>query len=136
MLRIVRAWRVEEIVALYEAAGWWRDSVEARRAIGPMIAGSFRFMVGTEGERAVAMGRVISDGASDAYIQDVVVLPAWRGRGIGREIIRALTEECVEQGIVWIGLVAEPGTTPFYERLGFRAIPGFVAMRFPTREQP
>jgi ribosomal protein S18 acetylase RimI-like enzyme len=67
------------------------------------------------------MGRVISDGASDGYIQDVVVLPEFRGRGIGREIIRRLTDRCVAAGLTWIGLVAEPGTQKFYETLGFQA---------------
>ncbi len=32
--------------------------------------------------------------------------------------------------------MAEPGTTAFYERLGFRAMKDFVPMRFPTPEQP
>jgi spermidine synthase len=135
-LQIVTEWPVEDIVALYSSAGWWRESPAARAAIPRMIAGSFCFMVGTEGESTVAMGRAISDGASDAYIQDVAVLNEHRGRGVGKRIITALTQHCLNQGIVWIGLVAEPGTTSFYERLGYRTMPGFVPMRFPTSEQP
>ena len=134
--QIVDAWPPEAVVALYESAGWWRESEAGRAAIGPMIAGSFAFLVVTEGEQTIGMGRAISDGVSDAYIQDVVVLPAHRGRGIGAEIVARLTRRCTERGLVWIGLVAEPGTTAFYERLGYRVLAGYVPMRFPTPEQP
>ncbi len=78
---IVTAWPTDDVVALYESAGWWRESATGRAAVGPMIAGSFAFLVVTDGERAIGMGRAISDGVSDAYIQDVVVLPSHRGRG-------------------------------------------------------
>ena len=134
--QVVDAWPTDAVVALYASAGWWRESAAGRAAVGPMIVGSFAFLVVTEDDRTIAMGRAISDGVSDAYIQDVVVLPAHRGRGIGGQIVSRLRDFCTERGLVWIGLVAEPGTTAFYERLGFRGMKGFVPMRFPTPEQP
>jgi len=125
---------LEEIVALYQAGGWWRESPENRERIAPMIRGSFYFMVARSPEgRLLAMGRIISDGATDAYIQDVVVLPEYRGRGIGRELIQRLTARCVEQGIGWIGLVAEPGRSRFYEGLGYGKLVGYDAMLFGKR---
>jgi len=133
---VVRAWPTDDVVALYEAGGWWREGAAARAAVAPMIAGSFAFVVVCDGDRAVGMGRAISDGASDAYLQDVVVLPSHRGRGIGGEVLARLARHCRERGVTWIGLVAEPGTTAFYARLGFRALEGYVAMRLPTPELP
>jgi aralkylamine N-acetyltransferase len=119
----------EAVVDLYRAGGWWREEPVSRAVIPAMVSGSFCFLVARESRgRIVGMGRVISDGASDAYIQDVVVLEEFRARGIGREIVRRLAERCVEAGILWIGLVAEPGTKAFYERLGFRARAGHELM--------
>jgi len=124
----------EEIVELYKSAGWWQDAPEAseaRAVISAMIRGSFRFMVARLPEgRIVGMARVISDGFSDAYIQDVVVLPSYRRRGIGRELIRRLTEYCVARKIAWIGLVAEPGTREFYEELGYRPLADYQPMLY------
>ncbi len=120
---------IESVVELYKAGGWWREGAAWRAAIPRMLSGSFCFLLAREpGGRIVGMGRVISDGASDAYIQDVVVLAPYRGHGIGREIIRRLTERCMAAGIDWIGLVAEPGTKPFYESLSFRARAGHELM--------
>ncbi len=49
-----------------------------------------------------------SDGASDAYIQDVVVRRDLRGRGIGAEIVRRLTARCRRRGLDWVGLRPNP----------------------------
>src|SRR5512145_98340 len=106
---------VEEVVELYKSAGWWQETPEARAVIAPMIRGSLCFMVARSIEgRIVGMARVISDGYSDAYIQDVVVQPNYRGRGVGRELVRRLTQFCLARKIAWIGLVAEPGTQGLY----------------------
>jgi ribosomal protein S18 acetylase RimI-like enzyme len=125
---------LEAIVELYKAAGWWQESAEARAAIPPMIRGSLCFMVARSIEgRIVGMARVISDGYSDAYIQDVVVLPDYRGRGVGRELVRRLTQFCTARKIAWIGLVAEPGTQGFYEDLGFGPLVGYQPMLYGKR---
>ena len=121
---------VAAVVALYEAGGWWVESPRARSVIPAMVRGSFRFMIAREpGGAIVGMARVLSDGVSDAYIQDVVVLHAWRGHGIGKELIVRLVEQCRDCGIEWIGLVAEPGTRPFYESIGFGALVDYLPMR-------
>lgn len=127
----VKSAPVEEIVALYQSAGWWQESPEAREVIPAMIRGSFCFMVARsiEGE-IIGMARVISDGHSDAYIQDVAVLENYRGQGIGRELVRRLAQLCVKRKIGWIGLVAEPGTQGLYENLGFRSLVDYQPMLF------
>ncbi|MBP1611878.1 MAG: GCN5-related N-acetyltransferase [Acidobacteria bacterium] len=121
---------VEAIVSLYEAGGWWAETPRARAIIPATVTGSFCFLVARETDgRVVGMARAISDGVSDAYIQDVVVLKECRGRGIGRELVRRVRDYCAERQLEWIGLVAEPGTTPFYEELGFEVLDGYAAMR-------
>lgn len=121
----------EAIVELYQSAGWWRESPEARAVIPSMIRGSLCFIVARALDgRIIGMGRVISDGCSDAYIQDVTVLPSYRGLGIGGELIRRLVGFCVDRKITWIGLVAEPGTQSFYEGLGFGPLAGYQPMLY------
>lgn len=127
---VVRSAPVEAIVALYEAGGWWRESPRARELVPALVAGSFCFVVARDASgRIVGMARAISDGVSDAYVQDVVVLPSERGRGIGRELVARVVGFCRERGLEWIGLLAEPGTEPFYRGLGFRELEGYRGMR-------
>jgi GNAT superfamily N-acetyltransferase len=124
----------EEIVDLYKAGGWWTESPEARAAIPRMLKGSYYVMGARDASgKLVGMGRVISDGYSDAYIQDVVVLAELRGKGIGAEIIRKMAYHCIDSGISWVGLIAEPGVDAFYERLGFAPMKDYQPMLFQVK---
>jgi DNA phosphorothioation-dependent restriction protein DptG len=131
---IVTVAPVDEIVELYKAGNWWQESSEARSVIPGMIKNSYCFMVARSLEgRIIGMARVISDGFSDAYIQDVVVLKEFRGQKIGHELILRLTQYCLERKISWIGLIAEPGTQELYEGLGFGPLTGYQPMLYGKR---
>lgn len=116
---------------LLKLAGWADAEPELPEWVEKLIEGS-RIMLGAFGEDGTlaGMARVLSDGVSDAFIQDVVVDPQFRGRGIGAELVTRLVAMLTERGADWIGLVATPGNAEFYERLGFRVLEGFTPMRF------
>ena len=98
--------------------------------------GSFAFVVASDTTtgHAIGMGRVISDGVSDAYIQDLVVLPSYRGRGIGLQILTLLVNHCKQYGLTWIGLIAEPDSEAFYAPLGFERMPGHIPMIYRSEQ--
>jgi len=128
---VVRSWDGEEIAALYKAGGWWKDEYKTED-LRNLIQGSFAFAVAidTKTGRAIGMGRVIADGVSDGYIQDLVVLPQYRKSGIGPQIITTLVNRCLQSGITWIGLIAEPDTEKFYRPLGFHPLERYVPLIF------
>jgi len=134
-IRLVTSWQVNDIVELYKAGGWWKDTYD-KTGIPALIHGSFVFAVAIDKKtgRTIGMGRVISDGASDAYIQDLVVLPLYRGKHIGKQIVQCLVDYCLSKGIVWIGLIAEPGSSQFYASLGFTIMNQHIPMRY-TKEK-
>lgn len=133
-IKFVKTWPCEEIVELYKAGGWWKDSYDPS-GIEPLIKGSFAFAVafGSNDGNAVGMGRILSDGMSDAYIQDVVVLKEYRGKGIGKKIVNFLLKHCISEGIIWIGLIAEPDQDDFYSQLGFQKMKNYVPMKYKLR---
>lgn len=118
-------WPTEEIIELYKAGSWWKGSYDPE-GIPPLLQGSFGFIIAysKNEKKAVGMGRLVSDGVSDGYIQDLVVFPDLRGKGIGKGMVRELVEFGNEKGLVWIGLIAEEGSKAFYEKLGFREFKG------------
>ncbi len=123
IIEAVKEWPEDRIVELYRAGGWWKEDYDLS-GIQPMIQGSFLFVIARIGDMTVGLGRAISDGVSDAYIQDVVVLPEYRKKGIGGKIIRMLVDRCREKGLVWIGLIAEEGSEDLYREMGFGPFPG------------
>jgi len=130
-LRRVRQWDCTAIADLYRAGGWWREDWN-EASIQPLISGSFAFVVAVESSTglAVGMGRAIADGVSDAYLQDVVVLPEYRRQGIGRRIVADLIRHCTAAGITWVGVIAEPGSEDLYAALGFMPLTGFLPMLY------
>jgi aralkylamine N-acetyltransferase len=130
-IQLITTWPVDEIVQLYKAGGWWKDTYD-KAGIPALISGSFAFVVAVDRNtgKTVGMGRVISDGVSDAYIQDVVVLPLYRGQDIGKQIILKLIDSCQSKGITWIGLIAEPGSSAFYIGLGFTIMDQYIPLLY------
>jgi len=112
---------------MYRAAGWWYRG-DTPAMLRRLIRGSHCFLVAADRGKAVAMGRAISDRASDGYIQDVFVEEAYRGRGIGGEMVRRLARRLAGDRVRWIGLIAAPGSRRLYERAGFRRMGGFKPM--------
>ncbi len=121
----------DDFIALYKDAGWWCSKYEEDLSfIDNILADSFSVAAVFDSDgRVLGMGRVLSDGCSDAYIQDVVVLSEYRKQGIGRAIIAFLIEELKKHGIDWIGLIGEPGTETFYSRLGFKTMKNYIPMK-------
>lgn len=130
-IRLVSSWDTKEIADLYRAGGWWKEGWD-HTVLLLLIRKSYTFAVAVERKsgRAVGMGRTISDGTSDAYIQDVVVAPQYRHRGIGCMIVAELVTRCLTEGISWIGCIATPQTAGFYQELGFSPMEGFTPMLY------
>ncbi|NPU83268.1 MAG: GNAT family N-acetyltransferase [Syntrophaceae bacterium] len=120
---------IQRILGLYREAGWWEETADPDpRDVTRLVAGSHCFLAAFSEGRLVAMARVLSDGVSDAYIQDVTVEKTMRHRGIGSRLIQTIVERLNTEGIRWIGLIATGNTEDFYRPLGFRPVPGALAM--------
>jgi spermidine synthase len=121
----------DSVKKLYLQAGWWQESdqtLDGNSWIDVLVKGSFCFVGAFAGAEMIGMGRAVSDGVSDAYIQDVVVRKDFRGQGIGAAIIREIIGFLKKRRIGWIGLVAEPGSESFYRRSGFEVMEGYAPM--------
>ena len=112
---------LREIITLYSLQGWWDKGDKITLAAG-LVRNSHCFLVALDSGRVVGMGRAISDGVSDAYIQDVAVRKEYRGLGLGSKIVRGLKSRLKADGIKWVGLIAQDGSHEFYEPLGFKMI--------------
>ncbi len=132
---VLRTADTESLIRLYKGAGWWkkeyRDNLDFLNRI---VTGSACFVGAFKGKTMVGMGRALSDGSSDAYIQDVTVLEPFRCQGIGKRIINRLILALKQEGVDWIGLIGEAGTTGFYEKLGFEKMAGAVPFNY--KEKP
>jgi len=69
----------------------------------------------------VGMGRVVGDGAIYFYVQDIVVVPEYQGKGIGKRIMNAVEAYLKKHAKpnTFVGLMAAEGMQGFYTRFGY-----------------
>jgi GNAT superfamily N-acetyltransferase len=119
---VQRSPTVEEYHRLRAAVGWGNVNVQATE-IG--LRNSLFSVCVIHKDQVVGFGRVVGDGGVFFYIQDIVVLPQFQGKGLGKRIMNAIMaylESHVHRG-AFIGLMAAKGVDGFYEKFGFSARP-------------
>ncbi len=104
----------------YWAAGRERD------VVARSIDGSLPFSV-LLGEEQVGFARVVTDGATFAWICDVFVDPAHRGHGLGTWLVDSIVASLTDRGILRL-LLATRDAHEVYRRSGFEPLAG--AQRF------
>ncbi len=130
-IKFVEKWSEDDIVELYRVGGWWKESYD-KSVIKFIIKDSFCFavVVDKKTKKAVGMGRVLSDGISDGYIQDLVILPEYRKKGLGKKLTKILVDYCKSKGINWIALISEPNQEEFYKKIGFKEMKNYIPFKY------
>ncbi|MEV0130879.1 GNAT family N-acetyltransferase [Dactylosporangium sp. NPDC050688] len=123
---LVHRWLAEES---YWAAG------RAHDVVARSIAGSLPYTV-WHGDTQVAFARVVTDGATFAWICDVFVTTPHRGRGLGQWLVDTIVADLSAAGLQRF-LLATRDAHEVYRRSGFEPIAGpgrFMEIdRRPTR---
>lgn len=115
-----------QVRALYDQVDWWpnRQPEAIAQVLGQDIA------IGAwAGDELVGFVRAISDGEFHAYVEDVVVHPNYRRRGIARRMLTHLIEAL--RHIETISLFCAPELVALYEQVGFRPRRRQVVMHRP-----
>ena len=111
---------VDGAVGLLTDQYWNQDDSDARIAEAHRGGSAWVGAVDSEG-RLIATARAIADGAKLAYVMDVAVHPAWRGRGVGAAVMAVLLDHPRVRGCRRTVLHTRDAG-PFYATLGFEQL--------------
>jgi GNAT superfamily N-acetyltransferase len=106
------------------AESYWARGI-AREVVERACVHSLCFGLYTAGQQA-GFARVVTDYATYAYLNDVFVLEAYRGRGLGAWLMETVVAHPALQGLLRFSL-ATRDAQGFYERFGWQAL------RYPER---
>jgi GNAT superfamily N-acetyltransferase len=72
--------------------------------------------------RTIGMGRVIGDGGTAFQVTDIAVLGEYRGKGLGKRIVKALVDwlEANAPKSAYVSLIADGPAKDLYAQYGFR----------------
>lgn len=73
---------------------------------------------------AIGTGRLTPISDKDAVLARIAVLPAFRGKGLGRQIIQKLESYALEIGITSLSLSPHAHLETFYQTLGYEVLLG------------
>lgn len=84
--------------------------------------------VDTSTNHVVGFINAISDGVLSAYIPLLEVVPAYKGRGIGRELTQRMLNTLRE--LYMVDLLCDPNLQPFYQKLGMLPSTGMLVRNY------
>ena len=121
MIREYTNYNEAEILRLYASVGWtaYTDDPTALRN---GFQNSLLSLAAYDGETLLGLIRVVGDGYTIIFVQDLLVHPAHQRRGIGSALLRDVLDRYA--GVRQIELAADdtPETGAFYRALGFQAL--------------
>jgi len=95
----------------YWARGRPRERVEWLEREADRVVGLY------DGDRQIGFARAFTDGTAIVYLADVYVLPDYRGRGLGVELVREMVEHGPYADVKWI--LHTRDAHDLYRRFGF-----------------
>ncbi len=109
----------EEILNLYQGVGWL-NYVNQPEMLKNAYANSLNIFGAYENEKLLGIIRVVGDGYSIVFIQDIIVLPEYQRQGIGTALLKRVldTYEHVYQKTLLTDNTER--TIRFYKSLGFQ----------------
>jgi GNAT superfamily N-acetyltransferase len=108
-----------DVVTAFLARSYWAVKIP-REVVAGAVRGSLCFSL-REDQHQIGFARVITDRATFAYLADVFVLPAYRGRGLASWLIECVVGHPDLQGLRrW--MLATRDAHALYAKLGFKAL--------------
>lgn len=107
-----------EILNLYKSVGWTNYS-DKPEMLKNAYANSLKILGAYENEKLLGIIRVVGDGYSIVFIQDILILPDYQHRGIGTALIKKILE--MYKNVYQKELLTDntEKTIQFYKSVGF-----------------
>ena len=108
----------QEILSLYESVGW-DNYTKNPQMLKEAYLHSLRIYAAYVDNKLVGIIRVVGDGSSVVFVQDLLVYPEYQRQGIGTALLKAIMEKY--RGVYQLHLLTDntEKTVAFYKSLGF-----------------
>ena len=113
--------KLEDVLHLYQAVGW-TNYTHQPQMLEQALSHSLAIYVALDGDAVVGLIRLVGDGFSSIFVQDLIVLPSYQRQGIGRSLMKEALEDYKDAYQVQLVTEQTEKNVGFYRSLGFEAL--------------
>ena len=79
--------KLEDVLHLYQAVGW-TNYTHQPQMLEKALSHSLAIYLALDGDAVVDLVRLVGDGFSSIFVQDLIVLPSYQHQGIGSNLMK------------------------------------------------
>ena len=128
--------KLEDVLHLYQAVGW-TNYTNQPEMLEQALSHSLAIYVALDGDAVVGLIRLVGDGFSSVFVQDLIVLPIYQRQGIGSALMKEALEDYKDAYQVQLVTDQTEKNVGFYSSLGFEALSTYdcIGMTWINREK-
>ena len=119
-----RSVSIDDVLHLYQAVGW-TNYTNQPQMLAQALTHSLAIYLARDGEKIVGLVRLIGDGFSSVFVQDLLVLPSYQRQGIGSTLMKQALSDYKDAYQVQLATDESEKTLGFYRSLGFETLSSF-----------
>ena len=119
-----RSVSIDDVLHLYQAVGW-TNYTHQPEMLEQSLAHSLAIYLAQDGEKIVGLVRLVGDGFSSVFVQDLIVLPSYQRQGIGSTLMKQALSDYKDAYQVQLATEETEKTLGFYRSLGFETLSSF-----------
>ena len=115
---------IDDVLHLYQAVGW-TNYTNQPQMLAQALSHSLATYLARDGEKIVGLVRLIGDGFSSVFVQDLIVLPTYQRQGIGSTLMKQALSDYKDTYQIQLATDESEKTLGFYRSLGFETLSSF-----------
>ena len=112
---------IDDVLHLYQAVRW-TNYTNQPQMLEQSLTHSLAIYVARDGEKIVGLVRLVGDGFSSVFVQDLIVLPSYQRQGIGSALMKEALGDYKDAYQVQLATEQTEKTVEFYRSLGFETL--------------
>ena len=112
---------IDDVLHLYQAVGW-TNYTNQPQMLEQAMSHSLANYLARDGEKIVGLVRLVGDGFSSVFVQDLIVLPSYQRQGIGSNLMKEALSDYKDAYQIQLATEQTEKTLDFYRSLGFETL--------------
>ena len=128
--------KLEDVLHLYQAVGW-TNYTHQPEMLEHALSHSLVIYLALDGDAVVGLIRLVGDGFSSVFVQDLIVLPIYQRQGIGSALMKEALKDYKDAYQVQLVTEETEKNVGFYRFMGFEILSTYncIGMTWANREK-